>query len=363
MTYARIFIIVLIIPIIAGCGKPKEYRLGEAAYNDQKYEEAIASYQLFIENYPTDPLVDLAQDKIGVSYYKLGIIYESKGDENTALQMYKSAMELDPTNDLLKDKIVSVYVKKGQLYLNSGYYEAAVQYLQQAVPYKTENSSLANFVADAYFLQGHAHLKARQSVSAAAHIKKALKTTNDTTKLDKYEQVLVSEANDYLRKEQYFPALLYFSLLTDVYNNQEYANLDAYVKTQLMPTIDHYPAASHIPSILEQLSLELTDQGYVGGNIENASAAGFLTDLTVNVRIFDHSTNESYFEAIGINLLGGYIGFISETETPSTRTIMPLEPKGVRNFVVKTNHIMSPTDIVQIDIVDYGFLMEQVFGD
>lgn len=346
---------IMILLMLAGCGKPREYTLAEEAYDKQEYEQAITAYQDFIDKYPDDELVELAREKMSLSYYKLGIMAESNSDETRALQMFKSAMDIDPQNDLLKDKIVTVFVKKGQLFLNAGYYEAAIKYLQQALPYETTNTALANYIADAYFMQGHAFLKAHQMPAAMPLFSKALSTTSDPLKRDKYEQVLVTAANDYLRREILYPAFLYFSVLKELFENQEYANLAEYVRTQIKPVIEHYPTPVRLPNVMEQLSLELSQEGYISGKVTNVSAMGYLAQVWVNIRVFDHGSNQSYFEADHVNLLEGYIGFVNPNDMPSSRVILSLEPLGSRDFVIKTNKPVAPTDIVQIDIVEYTF--------
>ena len=356
-----LFIMFLLI-MVNGCGAPKEYKAGEKAFNNQDYEKAIFHFREFIEKYPEDSLVRVAKEKISLSYYKLGLEFERSGDDTTALQMFKSAIGYDPNNNLLKDKLTSVYIRKGKILLNSGYYETALNYLQEAIPYETETALLANFIADANFLQGYNHLKAQQQITAKRYLQKAINTMISADKKSKYEKILVTEANEYLRNEDFFQAYLYFLTLKEIYNNSEYQNLADYNFAQMEPQIGQYSSGNPIHNPLDQLALDITEGGIIYGFVKNTSNQGFLTYVNVTIQIFEHGeSNQSMIDLNNVNLLEGYIGFLSSQEINATRTLLPLEPLGVRKFAIKTKEPIQPSDIVEIKLNTYQFETERKF--
>lgn len=343
------------------CGPPESFQAGEKAYEAQKYEEAIRQFDAFLAENPDHELQPQARAKISTSYYKMGAQLENEGRVKEAMVMYEKALSYDPENDLLKDKIVSVFMKRAQTLVRAGYYQAAIDYVKQGLPIKIKHDALADLMSDTMFLQSQEHVKIDQLQTAKRLLQEAIQTARTPAKVDQYERVLVTAANDHLRQEDYYQAYLYFSLLTAIENNREYVNLADYARTQIKPVVEFYPTANPMPGLLDQFFNQGT-QRFLSGTVQNTSQRGFLLRALADIQIFEQGKDKPRFEIKNLNLLEGQIGFLPPDEVIPPRQALPLEPMGKREFSIKIDQSIAPTDIVMVDIVNYEFETERVFG-
>ncbi|MFI5253403.1 MAG: outer membrane protein assembly factor BamD [Bacteroidota bacterium] len=116
-----------------------QYFLAECHFKREEYILAGEEYQQLKRNYPSSPLVPIAQFKTGLCYYNLAPkpLLDQKFTAR-AIDEFQAFIEYYPTNDLAKDaaeKIQELNTRLAQkdyetaeLYMKLEYYRAAVYY-------------------------------------------------------------------------------------------------------------------------------------------------------------------------------------------------------------------------------------------
>ncbi len=354
-------IIAVIVIFAASCGAPKAYKLGEEAFNEQRYAEAITHFSVFLLEHPEHELAKAAREKISVSYYKIGAKAEAKGKAGDALMMYRMALKYDNSNDLLKEKVIAVYYEKGEALMQAGYYQAVIDYATQGVEFDTPSHRLADIIADAHFMQGQNVIRINQLLTAKNHLIQAVKISPNERKRELYERLLVGAANNQLRQENYYESYLYFTLLAELKNNPEYTNLANYALSQIKPTVELYPMKNPLTEVPSLLMDNKSSQVF-NGVVTNPSKRGFLLGIWGKLTVIEPGDSIPALALVNLNLLDDHIGFMGADEVSTPKTILPLEPGGKRDFYIKTDYVVSQYDSVTIEIMSYQYETERPFA-
>jgi tol-pal system protein YbgF len=78
-----------------------QYWIGEAFYDQRRYQEAIAEFELVLTNYPS-------QDKVPAALYKIGLAYQGLGNRSLAREYLKKVVEgypLSPEAKLAQERL------------------------------------------------------------------------------------------------------------------------------------------------------------------------------------------------------------------------------------------------------------------
>jgi tetratricopeptide (TPR) repeat protein len=178
---------------VINTSKNETFDQGIKAFNENSYDEAIDSFQSFLEENP---------ENIEAIIY-LGMAYRSAGEYDQAIEKYKRALELDPDRKsvfqllgvafLLNKNIEEgkVYLEKyreqepddpdayfnlGALYSMIKQYQLAAEYFDQAI--KKYPRSKKTSLADAWLNKGLNSFKEGSYSESIEHIEKALKYDN-----------------------------------------------------------------------------------------------------------------------------------------------------------------------------------------
>jgi len=152
------FKIIVLSSRLASVVDSARFYYADCFFHTKEYVMAIGEFERLIKFYPRSDLVDNAQYKVGLSYYKLSPQY-SLDQEYTlkAIDAYQAFLEDYPTSELkpevekmllvCRTKLSKKAFKVGELYRKMGELEPAVISFQQVIDtfYDTEYAPLATF--------------------------------------------------------------------------------------------------------------------------------------------------------------------------------------------------------------------------
>ena len=115
---------------------------GNELFEEEKFEDAIASYQEFLEKNP----------EIYQVHFNLGNCYKEMGNVEQALKEYQIILE-KPTDDESKDRKLKAKALAGigETYLKKDDLDSAQNYLRQSLELSPEDEILAYNVGEIYF--------------------------------------------------------------------------------------------------------------------------------------------------------------------------------------------------------------------
>ncbi|MGI5827893.1 MAG: tetratricopeptide repeat protein [Patescibacteria group bacterium] len=135
------------------------YKLGSAYRDQERFDEAVRSYQTALYLTP-----DLAP-----AYTNLGVIAERKGDLPQARYYYKKALEFEP-------KSIEAHNNLGVVYMKESYLEAAIEYFQKALEIDPNYLRAQVNLSEAYNALGTKYAQKGEFVKATQLYNKALET-------------------------------------------------------------------------------------------------------------------------------------------------------------------------------------------
>jgi tetratricopeptide (TPR) repeat protein len=122
---------------------------GNQLFNDEKYQEAAAKYEEFLEKNP----------QIYRVYQNLGDCYKELGEYEKAVDAYRNMLEgaraAEPSADVTKETAASL-AAMGETYIRMGELDTASDYLEKAMAVYPDDETFAFNVGEIYFKQGEA---------------------------------------------------------------------------------------------------------------------------------------------------------------------------------------------------------------
>jgi tetratricopeptide (TPR) repeat protein len=114
---------------------------GDQLFKEQKYEEAVAAFQKFLEEQPDFFLVHI----------KIGDCYNQSGDNEKALAEYTKYLEKAPKDDTTLNLRAHALAQIGGLYIKKEDMETAKKYFIQSIDLNPKDEILAYNVAEIFY--------------------------------------------------------------------------------------------------------------------------------------------------------------------------------------------------------------------
>jgi len=209
----KVYLLLTIISLFLffNCGGSKLTK-GDEAMAERKYELAIQYYQEMIKEYPDDPEVPKAKERISVCYYKIGMIYYNKGKTDEALKYFEKS-DYRPAYE----KIINIHFNKGRDFLDKKQYKEALDHFDIAMETAINNkisvsSKLKKTMAKTYFLWAEEELKNGKQDKALEHYELIL-TEYTKDQIEDYDKILYRLFSIYSIKKNYDKAIEYLKQL------------------------------------------------------------------------------------------------------------------------------------------------------
>ncbi|HEJ84062.1 MAG TPA: tetratricopeptide repeat protein, partial [Desulfobacteraceae bacterium] len=133
------------------------HNLGRFFLKNGQYEEAIMEFQISLSKKDINNLAGK-----NWTYYNLGSVYQTLGNDDKALFYYEQAQKYQPS-------FAPTHIRKGQVFLKRGLYDEAAEEFHKALKSRKHlSSALTNL--------GHLFLQTGQTAKALNHLKLALES-------------------------------------------------------------------------------------------------------------------------------------------------------------------------------------------
>jgi len=187
------------------------FEIGDKLFNEGKYHEAIAIFQLIIEDVPDyheayysmalcyikineldkaipylEKVMELKPD-FAPNYLALGQIYSEKGKADEAIKYYSKAAELQPDNP-------QIYFKMGIAYSDMQKFDKAVEVLEKSINLDASN-------AYSYYHLGFSYRKLKNSEKMIENFEKFLQIKPDAPEASQIKK-LIMQAKEQLSKQK-----------------------------------------------------------------------------------------------------------------------------------------------------------------
>ncbi len=170
-----------------------QLKIGHTYYKNERFQEALAAYKLFVETYPDNDIAPNAQYQAAVCYYQMAVKAQEANDTDSAQLAYTNAVsEAGKVADMTEnvDNLISAYYTLGLAQLGLKNNAAAIDAFKQVTAREgqTEDDDRKNLISQA-------HSRLAELLSGVGDYAGAVK---------EYQYIIANTDDDDLRGRSYF---------------------------------------------------------------------------------------------------------------------------------------------------------------